>query len=159
MKKIIYIVFISLLTLFITSCSMGRHETPLGIWRSTDPDITLYLDSNYLHPNNRLFLGVYIENDEVIKLFIQSIAPRDPALHIYANNIYEIFTSGSRRHRMLFSGRFHIDDDDRLHLVRSAGIAASPTAARTDVTEIIFYRVEDYEPIDPRDWRLRPPPS
>ena len=159
MKRIIYVVFISLLTLFLASCSMRRHEVPLGIWRSTDPNITLYLDSNYLHPNNRQFLGVYIEDEEVIKLFIQTNTPREPVVMIFANNIYEITTSGNRRHRVLFSGRFHIDDDDRLHLVRSAGIAASPTAARTDLTEIIFYRVEDYEPINPRDWLLRPPPS
>jgi len=111
---------------------------PIGVWRSTDPHIILYIEPAYQHPlrSNRYF-GIYTVDGEERKVFVSF--GNSPRFDIH-NIAYERWESP------YFRGEFRVRGDRMYYTNQSGHLRVGGRR------NIIFYRLEDYEPIDPFEW-------
>jgi hypothetical protein len=124
--------------LFFTSCTWGEPtEIPTGVWRSQVSNVSymiLYFESHYQTAETHRYLGVYTVYENERMLFVRHDVPRSTFMQLFC--ISAVNEEGIRiaTERPLFSGSFIVIDDE-LHFA-----------------DMVFQRVENYEPIDPADW-------
>ena len=126
---------------------------PFQIWMSEDPSMILFIDGAYGVPranwfDTNIYPGLYFSDDGgSIKLII-SCDGNDPTLVISEIDTLVKSENGfDLRSGAFMVGRFSVTNDQlRLTFPRS-----SPWRV-AGYRQIIFNRIEDYEPIDPEDW-------
>ena len=139
--------FVILFALFLCASCQRTHEEPMGVWKSEDPDILLYIDLDYcVLDNTRCYYGVYTVDNEPLDVFI-TFTGYNPAFEI--QNISDLFTeyNGIASDATYFFGYFKVKDDGKLYY--------TPTPhyqEKTGYKEIIFEKLEDYPPVNKEEW-------
>ena len=143
--------------LLSVSCVPETQETPLGVWKSEEPKIIMYLKPEYRNVPVRLttfnHLGQYYIDDYALNVFIFS-GPGTRIRIVYViestSNINGIELTGyvgNGIHRtLLVIGNWSLVRG-QLHLTLSASFRE-----RLGVRVIVFDKLEDYPEIDPDDW-------
>jgi len=121
-------------------------EPPYGVWRSEEPNITLFFRPEYRNVptqfDNFSYLGLYVVGDEELRVFVTfGNGPRFRIQEFkYSNkgdNI-SIFP--------LFIGNWRVVGD-QIHYTLTPHFQE-----QLGITTIIFHRLEYYDPIDPYYW-------
>jgi len=126
-------------------------ELPLGVWRSAEPSITLYVLPEYqsaLLTTNH-FLGIYTVEQEEIKMVV-SLDRRSGAMRLERDASYDFERNARDLAGTLFRGAIDILKNE-MHFILD-----SKTQEQTGYEVIVFQRWEDYDPIDPADWFSMP---
>jgi len=129
--------FLFLLSLFLLSSCVPFTDLPEGVWISNDSTILLYVMPEYSIRSSMYPATQRIGNQTREVLF-------------YPGNASELFVSLSlrlgedgridQRGTLVMSGRLSITSDDEFRFTLRNGEV------------ITFHRVEEYEPINLRDW-------
>lgn len=138
MKKILCIILI-LAVFFLSSC-VPETPTPYGIWKSTEPNIFLYISPEYSHYSN--YLGRSLISGDEERVFI--VLGNGPRLTFYP--LTAIRERGGTSGPPLLVGTWEINN----HI-----LYLTPTPVfreRLGYERIIFHQAEDYDPINPEDW-------
>ena len=145
MKNFVKLTLVSLLLLQLSSCLPVTHP-PIGIWESENPNIRVYVKSEYSHSQGFYYPAIYIVNGEETKVF----ARFDLGTEFTIFDLSEIREDGRINHNnWLYRGSFRLR---RNVLYVSLGSIAQE---RTGFEQIIFNRLEEYDPINPQDWWVR----
>ena len=143
-RRIAPVLLASLLVLatgMLTACTKP-FDIPMGIWKSEDPEIVLYVDPEYVFPNDSYYhLGTYVKDNNELKVFTVW-SSFGPLLEIHG---VESMKKNSRRgDEWLLSGTPRLEGD-----VLYYSCVDRESGERLD---IIFTRLEEYEPIKITDW-------
>ena len=132
MRRIVVLMMI--LMAILTACGVStRGEIPYGVWKSEEPNITLYFDPEVY----REFSGVYVKDGESINIII-IFATSAKAFSIYDESL---FYSGKNRTSadVYYYGYYRVRGNKlRYNLVPH-------WQERTGIKTIVFEKVSDYE--------------
>ena len=146
MKIIMRLVLVSLLLLNLSSCLPDTHP-PIGVWKSEYPNIKLYIKAEYQRTPGvgDGYPAIYFAEGEAINVFV-AFGP-GPLFAIYDMSAFGdgVFHGDN----WLFTGGFRITNDELLFSLSYV------TQERTGFQQIIFHRLEEYDPINPQDWWAR----
>jgi hypothetical protein len=142
--KTICVLALSLLLSTMTSSCLPYPQLPEGIWRSEDPEMMLFITDDYAIRPTGIHPGlITIDSEEVKIIFILGNASTFTIEWSTAMGQ----TGGLRgSNPPPFIGRFEVYGD-LMHYTLNP-----PFRERTGITRITFHRVEEYEPINIRDW-------
>jgi len=125
----------------------------MGVWKSEEPSLILYIDPIYrslVLPFN--YLGIYTVDGEEVKVFLKfdNRHRNTPALIIEATEklVDRDSMVRSRHENVLFNTANLRTIDDQIHF---NGWTRDANGDNIEV-EMIFNRLEDYDPIDPEEW-------
>ena len=144
MKKRILLIF-SFLLLILSACVPDVPPLPTGVWRSESPDITLFITSDYRIRGSAIYPGFYTQRDTKTKI----IAYQRNNWGFSITTTAALTESGgfAGLNNSLMRGSYSIVSDDEFHFTLAAN-----SSTRRYYSVIVFHRVEEYDPIDVRDW-------
>jgi hypothetical protein len=155
MKRLFILIFLLVAILLFSSCFRGNRtgsEILYGVWESEEPPMILYIDPNYTSPIcPNFYLGIFIENGEEKKVFahFNSLSGFTSTLTWVQIFPVSAFTFGMMPTDWYFSTRYNFIGN-QLRLTDILSYASDIPV------EIIFNRLEEYDPINPDDWFPRP---
>ena len=115
------------------------------MWKTQDSSIILFLSGAYYLPVNRNFyVGILVLNDIETKVAV-SFDSRNFGIGIIDNNMLQRDNIVNDSMSILVGSLKIREDKLYLSVVRGRYTDCFPT-------EIIFHRLEYYDPIDPYDW-------
>ena len=138
--------FLMLVILQLSSCV---PSLPIGVWKSDEPNIIIFIDRTYEPPRdiritNRIrYVGLYSTNDETVKLFMMF----SPSPHFMLFKIDFLENGNVRRGELLSSGEWSRQRGE-LHY----RIVDFPAFGLEIGDTIIFRRITDYEPPNFDEW-------
>ena len=144
-KKNIVVVFAMLAISLSSSCVPQTPPPPLGVWKSYNPNIILFLKPSYLmqQVSPISYLGVYVADSYEIKMFVH-----------FGNGLRFRLTEASylREDDIINNlGSFLVGTyrvvGDQIHYTLTPAFRE-----RTGYDIIIFHQLENYDPINPEDW-------
>ena len=145
--KKIYIFVIPLVYL-LAACTLKIYEPPYGVWESTSPNITMYVDptiGNKESGEGQLYDVIYIQGDGTAKKLTVIFYKNENKLNIAERQIEQneengVITEGVRV-ESYFIGTYKLRGD-KLNL-----ILVSQRMAGTDYREIVFTKTMDYDEV------------
>jgi hypothetical protein len=145
--KTIYILALSLLLSLILSACVPYTPIPIGIWKSEMPEMMLFVTNDYAFQGRNMvaYPWLYRENSK----------EQRGVLIIGNASQFTVESTTSLREDGLIGMTLDTIAAGSFRLVSSNELRFTLTPAaqqRTDYTSITFHRVEEYEPINIRDW-------
>ena len=135
-----------LFTMFVLfmfhSCVPETPQPPFGVWKSNEPNIVLYLKPDYFMTQIMAHLGTYSENGYELKVFVHF----GHGLRFRMTEANSLRADGGMSLGEFLTGTYQLVGDQ---------IHYRPTPVfreRLGLDMIVFYRVDDYDPINPEDW-------
>ena len=154
MKKL-YSLCLMFCLLFLLSSCVPFENLPEGVWQSEGQNIMIYILPKYVIGEIGRFLGVYTSSDEEIKIIVSTdnasrfTISRATALASFGEYGDERIFLNSRLDFVVFRGSFRIISEDELHFIP---VQEETSIGMVEYELIIFHRVEEYEPINVRNW-------
>jgi len=131
--------------LLLTSCLPETPPPPYGVWRSENPQITLFFTPEYqIIEGRQFYFGIYTVDSVDTKLAIE-IFPGGRAFAMYDLSEPRGRGGGVRHSGTLFSGTYRLVRGEIRHRTSPA------VQERLGIDIIIFQRAEYYVPLDP-EW-------
>ena len=145
MKKYSLAILLFISTIMFSSCVPEFSHPPLGVWQSTNPMITIYIDPAYQQPTRPShFFGFYDLGETEIKI---DVFFGGPITFIIEDTLQFIRWEDIPPHNCnILMGTWAMVED-QLHFTPDPRYQE-----RSGYEVIIFERLESYDPINPDNW-------
>ena len=145
MNTIVRLGLILLMLVKLSSC-LPAPRPPFGVWQSENLDIILYVKPEYQRTPGvgEGYPAIYFADGEATNVWV--VFGVDPLFAIYDMSAFGdgVFISD----KWIFRGTFRIVND-KLYLEYIT------QERRYSLEQMIFHRLEEYDPINPRSWWVR----
>ena len=138
MKKICIVIYCFIVMLILSSCTTYVFITPVGLWQSDDPQITLNITNEDEEQNqDRDHYGTYIKNGEEIEIYIV-FGHVSNLLSVYDAIILDKNFKGTMDEQTLFCGHWEVKDG-KLYFT-----LLPKWQGMYGIKEIVFTKTADY---------------
>ena len=144
MKKTI--IPVVLILLLLTSCLPDTPEPPSGVWMSEEPRIVLYFKPEYsINVGPPTYFGIYTIDGVERKVFVRFGAGLQFSIFDLTEPRGSDIASGVSHSGILLGGSYRVIGEEIRYRLFQESVEI------LGLNEIIFRRIEEYDPIDP-EW-------